>query len=734
MSNGRHRRKCREDVHLKARDVNLVFSRHPNFRYVLLFVSCLALACLRSSETPTSRSSTAPHSIVDDARLRGAAQDDANWLSHGRDYREQRFSPLDEINEYNVSELGLAWTFDLQTMRGVQSTPLVVDGVFYVTGPWSLVHALDGATGELLWSFDPEVPGRHAKKTCCGVSNRGVAFYQGLVFVGTLDGRLIALDAQSGRVVWETATVDPALDYSITGAPRVVAGQVLIGNGGAEFGVRGFVSAYDAETGAMTWRTYTVPGNPDEPFESPAMERAAKTWTGEWWKWGGGGTVWDAMAYDADLDLVYIGTGNGSPHARWARSPGGGDNLFLSSILALRPSTGEIVWHFQTTPADSWDYTATQHIVLADLMIEGRERKVLMQAPKNGFFFVLDRETGEFISGKGFVDMNWATGLDARGRPIESPLANYRDELRLISPSSIGGHNWHPMSFHPGTGLVYIPALELSMPMLFDPDWTYEPGRFNLAVDFGDYDFQSAALPPKGFLLAWDPVEQEEAWRVPHRNAWNGGVLSTAGNLLFQGTAEGRLVAYRATNGEPLWESSAGTGVMAGPVSYAIDGIQYVAVAAGWGGSFPMGMGALAAEARVRGGGRVLAYRLGGDMKPPEGLPWPGPPPMPTFRLEASEADVIEGARLYHLECGVCHGAAVVSGGSTPDLRYASQYVHERFEAIVRGGEREAMGMPRFSDRFSSEDVRKIQSYILDSASRAAEAPSTGGIDDVRID
>ncbi|MCI0347446.1 MAG: PQQ-binding-like beta-propeller repeat protein, partial [Chloroflexi bacterium] len=332
-------------------------------------------------------------STVDDARLRGAAGEASNWLSHGRDQAETRHSPLTRIDEHNVSQLGLAWWFDTQTTRGLEATPIVVDGVLFTSGSWSVVFAIDARTGKLLWRHDPEVPREWGGKVCCDVVNRGVAVYRGRVYAGTLDGRLLALDAGTGQVVWSVVTVDQTRPYSITGAPRVVKGKVIIGNGGAEFGVRGYVSAYDAETGKMAWRFYTVPGDPKKPFESKTVEMIARTWAGEWWKYGGGGTVWDSMAYDPELDLLYIGVGNGSPWNYKLRSDAKGDNLFLASIVAIKPDTGDYVWHFQTTPGEDWDYTATQHMILADLQIDGRARKVIMQAPKNGFFYVLDRAT-----------------------------------------------------------------------------------------------------------------------------------------------------------------------------------------------------------------------------------------------------------------------------------------------------------------------------------------------------
>jgi PQQ-dependent dehydrogenase (methanol/ethanol family) len=421
------------------------------------------LPALLLSASTVSAADKGP-AAVDAARLLAAERESGSWMTYGRTYSEQRFSPLQQVTAENVGKLGLAWSFDLTTERGIEATSVVVDGVMYTTSAWTIVHALDARTGKHLWTWDPKVAKDKSRHACCDVVNRGVAVWQGQVFVGTLDGRLVALDAATGKPNWQVATVDPELPYTITGAPRVIDGKVLIGNGGAEFGVRGFIGAYDAGTGKRLWRFYTVPGNPALGFENDAMKMAAETWNGKWWELGGGGgTVWDAMAYDPDLDLLYIGVGNGTPWNQDIRSPGGGDNLFLSSIVALRPETGEYVWHYQTTPGETWDYTATQHIILADIEIDGKTRKVLMQAPKNGFFYVLDRADGSLISANNYIDVTWATHVDMKtGRPVEVPGARYRDKPMVINPSYLGGHNWHPMSYNPQTGLVYIPVLDIT--------------------------------------------------------------------------------------------------------------------------------------------------------------------------------------------------------------------------------------------------------------------------------
>ncbi len=640
---------------------------------------------------------------VDDTRLSTAAADPDNWLTHGRTWSEQRFSPLTQVHAKNVDRLRLAWAFDTGLRRGHEATSLVVDGVLFTTGSWSVVFALDAATGELIWKYDPQVSQEVGRKTCCDVVNRGVAIHGDSLFLGALDGRLIAIDAATGEKKWETLTVDPSQPYTITGAPRVYEGRVIIGNGGAEFGVRGYVSAYDAETGDMLWRTYTVPGDPSQPFESQAMADAAKTWNGEYWKLGGGGTAWDSMAYDPKLRMLYVGTGNGSPWRAELRSPGGGDNLFLSSILALDPDTGEIEWHYQTTPADNWDFTATQHMILADLPIDGVLRKVIMQAPKNGFFYMLDRETGAFISAEPYVPVTWAKGVDPKtGRPIRSRSADYENGLALVAPMYLGGHNWHPMSFNPVTGLVYIPAQAMAGPYRRDPLYEPRPGEFNLGTDstVGTL-FQREAVA--GHLLAWDPIAQKEAWRHPHGLPWNGGTLTTAGNLVFQGTADGRFLALRADDGQLLWQShSAGTGIIAAPISYRVDGVQYVSVVAGWGGAFAQVGGDAAAAAGVESNGRVLAWKLVSESVTPRQV---------ESLLGDRDPALARSADLYHNWCWRCHGANGVAAGVNPDLRASARVLGDAFVPVVING-LAGTSMPGFGQWLSEDEARDIQQYL----------------------
>ncbi len=652
---------------------------------------------------------------IDGEAIVANARTGKNWPSYGLDYGETRFSRLSRIDAGNVKDLGLVWSYDLASTRGVEASPLVVDGVMYVTASWSVVHAIDARTGRALWTYDPKVSREAGYRGCCDVVNRGVALYRGKVFVGAYDGRLIALDAATGQVVWEKDTIiDRSRSYTITGAPRVFKGKVVIGNGGAEYGVRGYVTAYDAETGEQKWRWFTVPGDPSKPFEDESMALAAKTWdpSGKYWEAGGGGTAWDTLVFDPELNRMYVGTGNGSPWARSRRSPAGGDNLFLSSIVALDPDTGKYVWHYQETPGDNWDYTATQPMILADLRIDGTLRKVILHAPKNGFFFVIDRTDGRLISAKNFVDVNWATGYGADGRPIETPEARGA-QARDSIPGPFGAHNWHSMSYSPLTGLVYLPAQNVPLNLMDDKAWTFGsnvPGQPHSGLGWNTAMFINAQPPqskPFGRLIAWDPVAQKEVWRHEHVSPWNGGTLATAGNLVFQGTADGRLVAYDARSGTTLWESPTGTGVVAAPVTYEIDGRQFVSIAAGWGGVY--GLAQRATDRR--GPGTVYTFALGGSAKLPDfvayrqGALLSGVPYDP--------AHVQEGTSLYVSNCVFCHGVPGVDrGGNIPNLGYSKAEAIADLERFVFPGSVPTNGMPDFTGKLQPADVAKIRAFI----------------------
>jgi quinohemoprotein ethanol dehydrogenase len=656
-----------------------------------------------------------PSAPVDDAALRSPGSRNQDWLSYGRDYYEQRFSPLREINDQNVAQLSLAWQMDTATDRGLEATPLVVDGVMYTTGSWSVTYAVDAKTGQQLWKYDPEVHRKYDNLACCDVVNRGAAFYKGKVYVGVLDGRLVALDMKTGKPAWSAVTVDQSQPLTITGAPRIANGKVIIGNGGAEYGARGYVSAYDAETGQLAWRFYTVPGDPSKPQENKALEKALPTWKGDvWWKVGGGGTVWDSIVYDPDLNLLYVGTGNGSPWNRDIRSPGGGDNLYLCSILAINPDNGELVWHYQTTPADTWDYTSVQPMMLADLNWptsaeasagkQGRQRKVIMQAPKNGFFYVLDRATGELLAADPYVEVNWATHVDLQtGRPVEVPGAGYRDKGTYIRPGPLGGHNWQAMSFSPTTGLVYIPAQDNGRYYEQPGGFKYTPNEYNLGLAPIGRNQERYDIPSKGRLLAWDPIARKPRWTAEYGNYWNGGTLATAGNLVFQGTAAGDFIAYNATTGEKLWSTYAGTGIVAPPITYSIDGRQYVSVMAGWGGAFPK---------KFRSVGRLLTYAIGGTGTPMTRI---APRRVTALPNNASAADIAAGAKIYSTYCARCHGGATV----LPDLRRSTPAVLNGLEKILDGSMVER-GMPRFAE-LDRTAVQQLRGYLLNERRLLAE-------------
>lgn len=666
--------------------------------------------------------------------------DPSVWLSHGRTYDEQRHSPLTKINVENVAGLGLEWFYDMDTRRGQEATPLFVNGVLYLTSAWSKVHAFDARSGELLWQYDPEVPGDWAVRGCCDVVNRGVAFHDGKIYSASFDGRLFALDAKTGALLWITDTItDRTKNYTITGAPRVVKGRVLIGNGGGEFGVRGYVSAYDAKTGDLDWRFYTVPGNPADGFENSGLEMAAQTWSGEWWVAGGGGTVWDSMSYDPELDLLYIGVGNGSPWNPDIRAPGNNgieDNLFLSSIVALRPDTGEYVWHYQTTPGDQWDFTATQQMVLADLQINGVPRKVIMQAPKNGFFYIIDRKTGEFVSAEAFVPVNWANGIDPiTGRPNISSEAFYHKNQGTFNalPGPMGAHNWHSMSYSPDTGLVYVPAQVLGFPYKdVSDDYELKALAVNLGVDLIAADLPSdPAIRNQvrqtigGHLLAWDPVAQKEVWRVEHGGAWNGGTLATSGGLVFQGNHKGEFSAYNAQTGDILWSQNVQTGIVAAPITYELDGEQFVAILAGWGGIAPLLLGDLA---HIQGKGpqvnrsRLLIYKVGGQESLPE------PYDVARTRVSAPEPfgtveQVSLGQEIYTRYCSGCHGNTAISGGVLPDLRWSYALSDEdTWFLITRDGGLKNLGMVGFGSELSDGDLTAIRAYITHRAHESGVA------------
>ena len=688
------------------------------------------------SAQQSQRAAAAKPADVDGARIIQADQEPENWLSHGRTYNEQRFSPLKAINDKNVNQVALAWYYSLDTRRGQEATPLVVDGVMYFTTAWSKVISLDAASGVRRWEYDPKVPPEWAVNACCDVVNRGVAAWKGKVFVGTLDGRLIALDAATGKPVWETLTIDPKMRYAITGAPRVVKGKVIIGNGGAEMGVRGYVSAYDAETGNLVWRFYTVPGDPSKPFESPFLEKAAKTWSGEWWKNGGGGTVWDAMAYDPQLDLLYIGSGNADPWARRIRNARAQDNLLASSIIALRPDTGEYVWHYQENPGDEWDYDSAEQIILADLRIDGQLRQVLLHAPKNGFFYVLDRATGKLLSAKPFTRVTWATGIDLQtGRPIESPEAQYEgsDKPSVVSPGPGGAHSWQPASYSPDTGLVYFPVLEAGFAYKSAEHFSHNTLAWNTGIDPvaaglpQEPNIKKAILGSiKGHLTAWDPVKQIEVWRADRPGPLNGGVLSTAGNLVFEGTGNGQFEAFRANTGEKIWSASTQSGITAGPISYTVNGEQYIAILVGWGGVLPLAAGEVARQSpRMNNVPRMLAFKLGGKASLPS-APEVKPQVLTPPRATASLATVKKGEELYQHYCGGCHGDVAVSGGVLPDLRYSGALANQHWLSIVRDGVLGLYGMVGFSKELSRQDAEAIRAYVIFRANQSlAENPET---------
>ena len=678
--------------------------------------------------SPISSSSSV--GLIDDERIINAESEPGNWIAHGRTYEEQRFSPLSKINKESVTDLGLAWYKDMGTNRALEATPIVVDGIMFFTSTWSRVYAVEAKTGKTIWKFDPEVPGEWARKACCDIVNRGVAVYEGKVFFASLDGRLFSLNAETGEKIWEVDTItDRTRAYTITGAPRAAKGKVFIGNGGAEYGVRGYVTAYDTETGEQVWRFFTVPGDPSLGFEDPAMEMAAKTWKGtDWWEFGGGGTVWNSIVYDPDFNNVYLGVGNGSPWTREIRSPGGGDNLFLASIVAVDADTGKYKWHYQTTPEDNWDYTAVQDMALADMEVDGEQKKVLLQAPKNGFFYVIDRSNGKVLRAHPFAAVTWATHVDLEtGRPVENPDVDYSENGSFVLPGPLGAHNWQAMSVDLDSGLVYIPAQENAFFYAIDENYKKtgiykrNPGRWNMGIEMSSLAQNVLAnlesMPePGGFLKAFDPLTGETKWSVPIPHYWNGGVLGTAGGLVFQGDALGMFSAYDKETGERLWEFNTYTSMLAPPISFEIDGEQYVSVLTGSGGGDlfggePLPPIEIQASLTYNNFGRLLVFKLGGKEKLP--IPDVRDTTIPEQTLaDASVAQIQNGESNYNQYCAVCHGFVVKSAGGLPDLRKMTTGTHDLFNKIVLEGILGSNGMAGFADVLSEEEVSNIHHYV----------------------
>ena len=688
-------------------------------------------ACGSSDEGGRADAGAAPaEGNVTQARLVAADSEPGQWMSYGRTYSEQRYSPLTQINRDTVKDLSLAWYGDFDTNLNQEATPVIVDGTLYVTTAWSKVYAYDAKTGALKWKYDPKVPRDWNVKLCCGQVNRGVAVWNGKVYVGTLDARLVAIDAETGEKVFDVETADRSMSYSITGAPRVAKGLVFIGNGGSEFLMRGYISAYDAETGELVWRWYTVPGDPSRPQETPELEKAVKTWdpAGKWWEPGGGGSTWDGITYDPETNLVYVGTGNGGPWPWGIRSPAGGSNLYTNCIVALDAETGEYVWHYQTTPEDSWDYDGVAQIMTADLEIDGQVRHVVMQAPKNGFFYVLDARTGELLRAENYVTVNWTDGIDMEtGYPRFNEMAHYgRTGMGfIVQPPSGGAHSWHPMSMDPTQGLVYIPTVDGTFPLVA-MEGDNNPMGQKLSIDFTKmftlYEELNVKPINETYITAWDPVKGEIAWQYSLGGIRGGGTLATAGGLVFQGNSKKEFAAYDSSTGERLWVTDAQTGIVGGPASYRVDGEQYVAVTAGSGG------GAGRPDAYyLSNHSRILVYKLNGGNALPEPEPLPPMPVLDPPAVQASAAQLEHGGMLYNRYCVVCHGQDGQSRAVFPDIRYSSALESaEDFDAIVLDGIREENGMVSFAKAMDKEDTAALREYVIKLANDAKNAPPPG--------
>jgi quinohemoprotein ethanol dehydrogenase len=690
---------------------------------LLMLAACCAL---------TQVAVASPAADVTAARLSKAEKEPGQWMAYGGTYSEQRFSELKQIDAGNVANLGLQWFADYETNQDQHGSPLYIDGVIYVSTSRNVVYAYDAKTGRELWKYNPMIHGERIRYNV-GLVNRGIAAWGGKIFMGTLDARLVAIDAKTGKEAWSTDTVPESLGlgedmtkhYSITMAPRVAKGKVFIGASGGEFGVRGWIAAFDAGTGKEVWRFWTVPGNPAKGFESKALERAAKTWSGEWWKTsGGGGTVWDAAVYDPVTDLLYFGTGNGSPWNERVREPTLDDDLYSACIVAVKPDTGEYVWHYQETPGDAWDYDAVSPMMTADLTLSGKKTHVILQPSKNGFFYVLEAKTGKLISADAFTEVNWATGVDMKtGRPNIVPAARYEKEPWNLAPGVQGGHSWHPNAYSPDTGLVYIPAWEAYFTMAGPAPGSKPPPGFSLGISMGARVDPSKLQPyarqgVTGRLKAWDPVARKVVWESePFSNGRpTGGVLATAGNLVFMGNGGGKvLTAYDAKTGAKLWNFDTQTAVYAAPISYTLDGTQYIAASVG---------GAAQGGYFAPTHARMLVFKLGGKAVLPQPEPYTPPPLNPP--PSTASADVIaHGGEVYSQYCSICHGAnGLQARSSFPNLTVTPLlWTQGGFDQVVLMGGRADKGMGSFAKDLKPQDTAAIREYLISRANDIKKNP-----------
>lgn len=678
-------------------------------------LSCASLLALVCSWGACAQGTT----VIDNAAL-SDEKDGTNWAAYGRTFDEGHYSPLTQITSDNVKRLGLAWSIDLDVTNSI-TAPLAVNGVIYLGAGHGVIYAVDAKSGHVLWRYDAQGAQAAGQKLRAGWGIRGIAFWKGRIYSGTTDGRLIALNAADGSLAWSVQTLDPKDGSTITGEPRAYNGKIIIGFAGEDFApLRGYVTAYDAETGKQAWRFYLVPGKPgtrDGAASDDVMDMAAKTWTGQWWEHGGGGGAWNAMTYDPDFNRLYIGTGNGVPMNETVRSPGGGDNLFVASIVALDADTGHYVWHYQTTPGDSWDYDATSDMSLMTLRIGGRPRKVLLQAAKNGFVYVIDRSNGHLISAEKLGTVTWADHVDLKtGKPVLNPGVHYENKPILIWPSIQAVHHWLPQSFSPRTGYVYEPTLEMPSEFSNNGMRLGDPAHLTAAPRTGSILSGRDTPPDAGYsvLKAWDPLAKRIVWQVETPGISNGGTLATAGNIVVQGLADGYLHAYGAKDGKDLWSFFAGVAVTGVPITYSVDGKQYLSITSGPLGGSTAAFGAISArwgwDPRIHPR-RLLTFALDAAAKLPSTPPRQPAVPLdaPEFKVDADKARA--GERLYG-RCGICHGSGAIAGGIAPDLRASPVPLSaEAFAHIVHDGALINRGMPPFAE-FTAEQLDALRHYF----------------------